>query len=215
MIVAQNICKKFDQGEVVIWALEDVSFEVPKASTFAIVGRSGSGKTTLLSLLAGLESPDSGDISIDGHSITQMTEKEMGKFRSKNIGIVFQQFHLMPHLCAWENVALPLEILGDRDAKDKAKSYLAKLDLEKRSSHFPHQLSGGECQRVAIARATIQHPKVLLADEPTGSLDASSSAVAMDLIFSLVEENKMSLVLVTHDLELANRCTHQMALSKG
>ncbi|MCY4644425.1 MAG: ABC transporter ATP-binding protein [Bacteriovoracales bacterium] len=215
MILVKNICKKFKQGDAIIWALKDVSFEILEPTTFAIIGRSGSGKTTLLSLLAGLESPDSGDILIEDQNITTLTEKEMGRFRSKNIGIVFQQFHLMPHLSAWENVALPLEILGDKDAEEKAKQYLEKLGLQNRISHFPDQLSGGECQRVAIARASIQRPKVLLADEPTGNLDAKSSKMTMDLLFSLVEENKMSLILVTHDLELANRCALQKTLSKS
>ena len=215
MIVAKKICKTFNQGETTIWALKDVSFEISGPGTLAVVGGSGSGKTTLLSLLAGLEGADSGEILMDGREITAMNEREMGEFRAKNIGIVFQQFHLMPHLTAWENVALPLEILGDDRAEEKAKEYLSELGLRERILHFPRQLSGGECQRVAIARACVQRPKIILADEPTGNLDAQSSKTALDLLFSLVEENKMSLVLVTHDLELADRCTHQMTLSKS
>ena len=195
-----------------IEVLKDISFKVDFAKSLAIVGPSGSGKTTLLSLLAGLEKPDSGTIQINHQNITQMNEKELTKFRAGNIGIVFQQYHLMPHLTALENVSLPLEIAGQKNLQ-KAKEQLAQVGMDHRFNHLPGQMSGGECQRTAIARASVTHPRILLADEPSGNLDASSGKKAMDALFSIAQ--KTTLILVTHNMDLANRCFRKIQISNG
>ncbi len=213
MIKVQNISKKFYQAQTCIQVLKNLNLDIANSETVAIVGPSGCGKTTLLSLLAGLESPDSGEIYINNENIVEMNERQLASFRSKNIGIVFQQFHLMPHLTALENVSLPLEILGEKEASKKALEELKKIKLDRRKDHLPHQMSGGECQRVAIARACVTQPKVIFADEPSGNLDSESAKMALDLLFSLVKENKMTLILVTHNKILAQRCDRQIYIS--
>lgn len=210
-----NIKKSYFQGPSQIMALDDVSFNLEKGKSLSIIGSSGSGKTTLLSLLAGLDSPDSGSIQIEQQNIVQLDEQQLTLFRGQNIGIVFQQFHLMPHLSALENVCLPLEIMGDPNFHQKSMEILDQVGLADRSDHFPSQLSGGECQRVAIARAAVIRPKVLLADEPSGNLDTQTGEVVMDLLFNLQKESDLTLVLVTHDNKLANRCDQQIKLSAG
>ncbi len=215
MIKVQNLEKSFLQASQKIQVLKGIHFETSSSQTLSIIGPSGSGKTTLLSLLAGLEQPDHGNIIIHGHNLQQMSESELVQFRAKHIGIIFQQYYLMPHLTALENVMLPLEIARDKNATQKAKKQLDYVGLSHRLNHLPRQMSGGECQRTAIARASVIKPHVLLADEPSGNLDANSGEQAMNLLFSLVKESPTILILVTHNPELAQRCRIQMKLIKG
>ncbi|MBF0112839.1 MAG: ABC transporter ATP-binding protein [Desulfamplus sp.] len=195
--------------------IQNVNFEIGKSQTVAITGQSGSGKTTLMALLAGLDTPDAGEILIDGQNLNFMNEDALAKFRAKNIGIIFQQFHLMPHLVAEENVSLPLEILKAKDIKDRTDLALKEVGLESRKSHLPSQLSGGECQRVAIARAIVVKPAILLADEPTGNLDTKTGEQVANLLFDLVANSAMTLIVVTHNMELANRCDRAFKLDAG
>lgn len=214
----ENLTKQYLQGGTVVKALDDISFNISTGESLSIVGPSGSGKTTLLTLLAGLDKPSEGKIILNKEDLTQLSEKEIIQFRSQNIGIVFQQFHLMPHLTALENVSLPLEITGKyslSEIEERAKHYLDLVGLSHRHDHFPNQLSGGECQRVAIARATIMNPKILLADEPSGNLDTKTGIKVMDLLFKMSEDNQSNLILVTHDIRLANRCQRQIHLTGG
>ena len=218
ILKVNNISKEYLQGTTVVNALKDINFEISSGESLSIVGPSGSGKTTLLTLLAGLDQPTRGEIILNNENISKLSEKEIVNFRSQNIGIVFQQFHLMPHLTALENVSLPLEILGKLSSSEveaKARHYLDLVGLSHRLDHFPHQMSGGECQRVAIARATVIDPKILLADEPSGNLDTNTGVKVMDLLFKISEENKSNLILVTHDIRLANRCQRQIHLTGG
>ena len=213
MIQVQNLNKNFKQASRRIAVLKNISFTVETAQSLAIVGPSGSGKTTLLSLLAGLEKPDSGTIQIFHQNITQMSETDLVQFRRQNIGIVFQQYHLMPRLTALENVCLPLEIAGQKNGIQKAKEQLAKVGMDHRLNHLPSQMSGGECQRTAIARAGVTRPRILLADEPSGNLDAVSGKKAMDALFSLAKET--TLILVTHNMKLAENCRKKIQISGG
>ena len=215
MIKVKNLEKSFPQASQKIQVLKGIHFEVSSSQTLSIIGPSGSGKTTLLSLLAGLEQPDRGEIIIHGNNLQQMSEVELVQFRAQYIGIAFQQYYLMPHLTALENVMLPLEIARDQHAIEKAKEQLDYVGLSCRLHHFPHQMSGGECQRTSIARASVIKPHILLADEPSGNLDAKSGEQAMDLIFSLAKEFQTTLILVTHNPELAKRCQIQMKLING
>jgi putative ABC transport system ATP-binding protein len=215
MIKVENLTKEFIQGNRTITALADVSLEIPKGQITSIEGQSGSGKTTLLALMSGLDRADKGRIEILGNDLTKMSEQELTDFRAKHIGIVFQQFHLMPHLTALENVQLPLEINQETDVKDRALSALEQVGLLDRIHHLPSQLSGGECQRVAIARAFIMKPTLLLADEPSGNLDLESAKRVMDLLFKLSQDFGLTLVLVTHDSELAERCETHFTLRGG
>lgn len=214
MIEVQNLSKRYKQGPTTVEALANVSFGLEIGETLAIVGPSGSGKTTLLSLLAGLESATDGSVRIHGQNLFSLSERDLSLFRARNIGIVFQQFHLMPHLTAVENVSLPLEIQGDPKSSEKGIEALRSVGLEHRKDHLPSELSGGECQRVAIARAIAVEPTVLLADEPSGNLDTDTGNKVMDLIFELVAK-KGDLILVTHDPELAKRCGKHISLLGG
>ena len=215
MIQIQNLEKSFSQGSQKILVLKNIYLQLSPSQTLSIVGPSGSGKTTLLSLLAGLEKPDRGKIQIQDHLIHQMDEAELVRFRAQHIGIVFQQHYLMPHLTALENVSLPLEISRDKKALQKSKDILDDIGLSHRLHHFPYQMSGGECQRVALARASVIQPHILLADEPTGNLDIDSGKQVIDLLFSLVEKSKTTLILVTHNLELAQKCQIQTEIVNG
>lgn len=206
MIVVKNLSKQYIQGEKSIQALQPLSFTLESKKSMAITGPSGCGKTTLLSLIAGLENPTTGFVEIIGQNISSMSEKEKSQFRSQNIGIVFQQFHLMPHLTALENVCLPLEILKQKDVQDKALQALKEVGLEDRAHHLPHALSGGESQRVAIARAIVARPKLLLADEPSGNLDVETGKKIMNLMFDIQNNFGLTFILVTHDSSLAKRC---------
>lgn len=211
-----HLCKSFySPGTGMIQVLNDVNLQVRPGRTYAVVGQSGSGKTTLLSLIAGLDSPDSGDIILDGENLSFMNEDRLARFRAEKIGIIFQQFHLMPHLTAQENISLPLEILKAPDIEKQTRAMLEMVDLTHRRHHLPGTLSGGECQRVAIARALIIKPSLILADEPTGNLDTVTGETVADMLFNLVETENKSLILVTHNPSLAGRCRSTFTLERG
>lgn len=202
-------------GQRLVSILQTISFSIPRGQIVAIVGPSGSGKSTLLGLLAGLDRPTAGSICIQGTNITNLNESEMARFRRRHIGYVFQSFHLIPTLTALENVLLPLELQGQSSGQDHARTLLQSVGLEHRLSHYPIQLSGGEQQRVALARAFISHPSILLADEPTGNLDSQTGARIMELLWQLHEIQGSTLVLVTHDVSLANRAQRILTLRDG
>ncbi len=211
-----HLCKSFySPGTGMIQVLNDVNLQVSPGRTCAVTGQSGSGKTTLLSLIAGLDSPDSGDIILGGENLAAMNEDQLARFRAEKIGIIFQQFHLMPHLTAQENICLPLEILKAPDIEKQTRAMLEMVDLTHRRHHLPGALSGGECQRVAIARALIIKPCLILADEPTGNLDTATGETVADLLFNLVETGHKNLILVTHNPCLADRCRSKFTLERG
>ncbi len=215
MIRLQNITKTVRSGADDLTILEDVSIEIPDGQFVALTGASGSGKSTLLGLIAGLDSPTSGRITIDEDDITSMSEDGLADIRSKKIGFIFQSFHLIPSLTAFENILIPMEIRGLRDAKDRANILLEDVDLTNRGHHYPTELSGGEQQRVAIARAFANQPKILLADEPTGNLDSKNGKHIFELMTGLHTKNNVTLVLVTHDIELARLAQRQIVLRDG
>lgn len=202
-------------GATRVSVLHDINFAVADGEAVAIVGPSGSGKTSLLALIAGLERPTSGSVAIGGHDLGTLDEDAVARVRGANIGIVFQNFHLVPTMTALENVAAPLELAGRRDARAVAQARLADVGLDKRLAHYPSQLSGGEQQRVAIARALSREPGLLIADEPTGNLDETTGAKIVDLLFSLRADRRRTLVLVTHDPSLAERCDRIFHLRSG
>ena len=212
MLKVEKIKKTYRQAGKDISLLNHLSFELKQGESLSIVGPSGCGKSTLITLVAGLDQPDQGKIFINNTDITSLTESQKTNIRASSIGIVFQQFHLIPHLNALENVRLPLEIKGDHNVKEKALKELKKVGLSHRVHHMPKQLSGGEKQRVGIARATVNRPALILADEPTGSLDKDHGQVIIDLLFSLVKEYKSMLVLVTHNEKLAKKTDHIICL---
>jgi putative ABC transport system ATP-binding protein len=195
--------------------LDRITFDVPAKQTVAIVGPSGSGKSTLLGLMAGLDRPTSGSIQLDGIDITAMGESRMARFRREKVGYIFQSFHLIPTLTAVENVAVPLELSGERRADERAAELLAAVGLSSRMEHYPVQLSGGEQQRVAVARAFACRPPILLADEPTGNLDSSTGTHVIDLLLSLHRDSGTTLVLVTHDATLASSMQRVLSLRDG
>lgn len=195
--------------------LRDVDFHAAAGESVAVVGRSGSGKSSLLSILAGLERPTSGAVTVAGKSLNRLSEDALAEFRRAHIGIVFQAFHLIPTMTAHENVALPLELAGRGDAFDAAAAELEKVGLGARRRHYPDQLSGGEQQRVALARAVIGRPQILFADEPTGNLDAGAGSMVMDLLFDLQRSAGSTLILVTHDEALAARCGRIARIDDG
>jgi putative ABC transport system ATP-binding protein len=215
MLKAINLSKsvKGVEGELVI--LSNVSFALDKGDSLAIVGESGSGKTTLLGLLAGLDIPSAGEVWLANRSLFELTEEQRALSRKNNLGFIFQSFQLIDGLTALENVTMPLELIGDRGAKKKAMSMLEKVGLSHRVQHFSNQLSGGEQQRVAIARAFVTEPKLLLADEPTGNLDTKTGQKVVDLMFALNKAQNTTMILVTHDHHLAQRCDHTITLSAG
>lgn len=215
ILAVHDLCKNFVQGDVLIRVLHNLNLEVARGEVIAILGQSGSGKSTLLSLLAGLDRPDTGEIILDGRPLNAMSEVELTTFRAGRLGIVFQQYHLMGHLTALENVILPLELLGRKQVRATATALLQRVGLGERIMHFPHELSGGECQRVAIARALVVRPALLLADEPSGSLDIQTGQGVMELFFELVAEIGMTTLLVTHNAALANMCHRQLVLNAG
>ena len=200
-------------GELTI--LDDIHFTVQASDTLALVGASGSGKSTLLGLLAGLDTPTSGSVRIEGIDIFSLDEDGRAEMRRAHLGFVFQSFQLLSHLTAIENVMLPLELRGDADAYVKAEAMLGRVGLQQRLQHYPKYLSGGEQQRVALARAFVTRPPLLLADEPTGSLDAATGEAIIELMFELNREQHSTLVLVTHDLAMAARCTRQLTIAAG
>jgi len=200
-------------GELTI--LDDINFTVPARSTLAIVGASGSGKSTLLGLLAGLDTPSSGTVKLDGVDIFTLDEDGRAGLRKRMLGFVFQSFQLLPHLTALENVMLPLELRGEGDAGARAKAMLGRVGLSSRLTHYPKYLSGGEQQRVALARAFVCEPPLLFADEPTGSLDATTGAAVISLMFELNAERGSTLVLVTHDAAIAAQCSRIITITAG
>jgi putative ABC transport system ATP-binding protein len=210
----KNISKSYHQGLDKIQILKDLNLEVNEQETLAIIGKSGSGKSTLLSILAGLADFEEGEYLFENVPRHKMNETEWSTFRAHNIGIVFQQFHLISTLTALENVMLPLKVLKKESLKE-AKEILEHVGLSHRLNHFPHQLSGGECQRVAIARALITKPSLILADEPSGNLDYETGIVVMNLLFDLSLNYKSSLILVTHDEELSKRANRCVRLNQG
>ncbi|WP_413289793.1 ABC transporter ATP-binding protein [Bdellovibrio sp. HCB337] len=214
-LVIQNLEKGFNQGEDKVTVLAGLNAEIKQGEVVAIVGQSGSGKSTLLSLLAGLDQADKGAILVDGSDLSGMNEKQVTEFRGQNIGIVFQQYHLVSHLTAVENVMLPMEILGKDEAEAKATALLKEMGLEHRLNQFPSKMSGGECQRVAIARALAVQPKILLADEPSGNLDVHTGDKVMDVFFDAAKKYKITTILVTHSEALAKRCQRVLRLSEG
>jgi putative ABC transport system ATP-binding protein len=213
-VSVRNLKKNFVQGKNIIKVLDDVSLDIHSGEIIALLGKSGSGKSTLLSLLAGLEKPDFGLIFFDQNDLTKLSEEALCDWRAKNLGIVFQQFNLIPHLTALENVLLPLEING-LDDKKKALDWLSLVGLEDRVDHFPSMLSGGEQQRVAIARALVFDPPMLLADEPTGNLDSETGKKVIETLFNIVREKKTTMVIVTHDEELALKADRIVRLTGG
>jgi putative ABC transport system ATP-binding protein len=214
ILIATSVEKKI-VGENPISILKGVDLRVNEGETLSIMGASGSGKTTLLTLFAGLDLPTNGAIELDGLPLTSLDEDERAACRLGRVGFVFQNFDLLPNFTALENVMLPLELLGDRKAEEKAKILLSRVGLENRIKHFPRQLSGGEQQRVAIARAFVTHPKILFADEPTGNLDIETGKKIMDLWFELNTQMKTTLIFVTHDPELSIRCQSRFLLESG
>ncbi|MDQ3179048.1 MAG: ABC transporter ATP-binding protein [Acidobacteriota bacterium] len=215
MIILQNVTKTVQSGTEDLTILEDVSLEIPDGQFVAVTGASGSGKSTLLGLIAGLDAPSSGAILIDGANVTTMSEDQLAELRSEQIGFIFQSFHLIPSLTAFENVIIPMEILGLKDAKSRAEKLLEDVELTARGHHYPTELSGGEQQRVAIARAFANQPKILLADEPTGNLDSKNGNHIFDLMTDLHRQHNVTLILVTHDQSLADKAQRQVILKDG
>ncbi len=212
---AQKLSKAVEGPDGRLVILDDVSLNVDRGASLAIVGASGSGKTTLLGLLAGLDRPTSGTVALAGQQLDALDEEARARVRRRLVGFVFQSFHLLPALNAEENVMLPLELEGRDDARERAASALDAVGLGKRTHHYPHQLSGGEQQRVALARAFVHGPELLFADEPTGNLDQRTGAAVTDLLFALNREHATTLVLVTHDSTLAQRCARTLRLRDG
>jgi len=215
MIHVNKISKTYFQGTQRIEVLYNLSLKVKEGESLAILGQSGSGKSTLLSLMSGLDKPEFGTITLDEQDITKLSQDQLSQFRSETMGIVFQQYHLMSNLTALENVGIPLELRKDPNYQNSARDALKMVGLSHRLSHFPGELSGGECQRVAIARAIVAKPKIILADEPSGNLDDETGKEVMDLLFKLYRERKQTLILVTHNQELASVCDRMMVLQKG
>ena len=215
MLEFKSLKKSYQQGGQKIEIFENLNFTLDKTKTVAIMGKSGSGKSTLLSLISGIIKPDSGDILLNEVSYANLKESELNDFRASNIGFVFQNFHLISYLNALENVMLPAKVCGVKNPKQKAEELLNNVGLSHRQNHLPSELSGGEKQRVAIARALIHNPKIILADEPSGNLDEETGNIVMAKLFELLEQNKTTLILVTHSKELAKRCEKMYELISG
>ena len=211
----RGLCKEVQDASGKLAILRDISFALEAGQTAAIVGASGSGKSTLLGILAGLDTPTAGTVHLAGQDLFALDEDQRAALRARHVGFVFQSFQLMPNLTALENVMLPLELAGVPDAKAQATAMLQRVGLGERLQHRPKVLSGGEQQRVALARAFVVKPELLLADEPTGSLDHATGAAIMDLMFALNREQGTTLVLVTHDRQLAERCERRLTIEAG
>lgn len=214
-VLLRGLSKTYPHAENPVEVLKGVDLELAQGETAAVLGPSGSGKSTLLALLGGLDRPTSGEISLFGSALEGMSEPELARFRAANMGIVFQQFHLMPHMTALENAALPLEIARDPRAEERGREALTAVGLAHREDHLPGELSGGECQRVALARALVTAPRLLLADEPSGNLDVRTGRQVMDLLFRLAAERGTTLLLVTHNPEFADKCARRFVLAEG
>lgn len=215
IIELENVHLTLGHAASLVHVLKGVSLHISQGQSVGIVGPSGSGKSTLLMVLAGLEHVDNGTVKIAGETISRMSEDQAAAFRGANIGIVFQSFHLIPNMTALENVAVPLELAGRRDAFEVAERELRAVGLSERLTHYPSELSGGEQQRVAIARALAPSPKILIADEPTGNLDTATGRQIADLLFAKQRENGLTMVLVTHDPALAARCDIEIPVRSG
>ena len=215
MIRLLNVTKTVRSGVEDLTILDNVSVEIPEGQFVAVTGASGSGKSTLLGLIAGLDAPTFGQIFVDGEDITTLSEDHLARIRSEKIGFIFQSFHLIPSLTAFENILIPMEILGLPDVNERAIQLLQQVDLTNRGHHYPAELSGGEQQRVAIARAFANRPKILLADEPTGNLDSKNGQHIFELMKELHRSNDVTLILVTHDAALAGQAQRQIALTDG
>ena len=215
ILEVRQLQKSYSSGSRNLTVLHDISFDVEQGESFSIVGPSGSGKTTLLGLCAGLDEADSGSIALCGTRLDSLTEDERASLRNQQVGFVFQNFQLLPTLTALENVAVPLELRGVKSATKQARELLEKVGLQGRMEHYPSQLSGGEQQRVAVARAFSNKPAILFADEPTGNLDAATGEKIVNLLFELNQEAGTTLVIVTHDLELAERTDRILQLKGG
>ena len=214
-IALHDVDLSLGRGAARVHILKGISLDIARGEAVGLVGPSGSGKSTLLMLMAGLERPDSGRIVVDGTDLAALDEDRLARFRGRRIGIVFQSFHLVPTMTALENVALPLELAGEGDAFERARAELQAVGLGHRMQHYPAQLSGGEQQRVAIARAIVSNPAILVADEPTGNLDETTGGSIIDLLFALKRDRGATLVLVTHDLNLARLCDRMVRLRSG
>lgn len=214
ILQVQHVFKNYQIGDHKIPVLNDINFEIEEGSTVSIVGPSGSGKTTLLGLCAGLDQSSEGDIILNGIKLTGLSEDKLAQVRNEHVGFVFQNFQLLPTLNALENVLVPMELRGMRNKQKEAMELLEKVGLSARADHYPSQLSGGEQQRVSLARAFANKPKILFADEPTGNLDAETSAIIEDMLFQLNKESGTTLVIVTHDLDLAAK-TQKIIPIKG
>jgi len=214
-IIVEHLGKRVRDADGWLTILDDVSFTVAGGETVAITGASGSGKSTLLGLLAGLDLPSEGSVTVFGESLYALDEDGRAAWRARHLGFVFQSFQLLPQMTALENVMLPLELAGERRAAVRARTLLERVGLGDRLGHYPKTLSGGEQQRVALARAFAPEPKLLFADEPTGSLDAATGARVIDLLFALNREAGATLLLVTHDTDLAARCARRITLQAG
>jgi putative ABC transport system ATP-binding protein len=215
ILSAEHLTKTFTSGHRTLTVLKDISFSIEEGAACAIVGPSGSGKTTLIALCAGLERPSAGSVVFNGVDLGLKNEEELARIRNENIGFVFQTFQLIPSLTALENVMVPAEIRGENHVRSRASELLGRVGLEARLDHYPAQLSGGEQQRVAIARAFMNRPRLLLADEPTGNLDAETSRHIIELLFELNGTTGATLVLVTHDPELTRQATRMIRLRGG
>ncbi|MFT5080395.1 MAG: putative ABC transport system ATP-binding protein [Bacteroidia bacterium] len=214
-VACHGLTKVLRSGTQDLCVLADVDLEVAPGESVAILGASGSGKSTLLGLLAGLDRPTSGEVFVEGQSLADLDEDGLARMRRGKVGFVFQAFHLLPNLTALENVRVPLELIGFEDAREQSEELLAAVGLAERTHHYPSQLSGGEMQRVALARAFGPRPRLILADEPTGNLDAATGERVLDLLFNLRKEKGTSLVLVTHDPALAARADRRLRLDAG
>ena len=216
ILTATNVKKSFFQGDKdSLEILKGVSLKIDRPESVAIMGRSGCGKSTFISLLAGLDAPTSGQIEVLGKNLGGFSNRELNAFRARHIGIIFQQFHLLEHMTALENVRLPLDLNRLPDSDRRAEEVLNRVGLGHRMEHFPDQLSRGECQRVAIARILVMKPEVLLADEPTGSLDVKTGREVIDLLFKMVESEGIALVMATHDPKVAERCSRILYMDAG
>jgi putative ABC transport system ATP-binding protein len=215
VVELDNVHLSLGRGAALVHVLKGVTFNIERGETVGLVGPSGSGKSTLLMIIAGLERPDVGTVKVDGTVLDRLDEDELARFRGSRIGIVFQSFHLIPTMTALENIAIPLELGGERDAFARAERELEAVGLADRRAHYPSQLSGGEQQRVALARALVPRPSILVADEPTGNLDEATGKTIVDLMYALKRDRGTTLILVTHDLALAARCERRIQLRSG
>jgi putative ABC transport system ATP-binding protein len=215
VLEARDLTRKVNSPEGELTIVSDVSLQIGSGETVALVGASGAGKSTLLAMLAGLDTPSTGQVWLDGQELTRIDEDARAALRANRVGFVFQAFHLVPSLTALENVMLPLELSGRGDAAQTARTMLARVGLAERVGHYPRQLSGGEQQRVAVARASVTRPAVLFADEPTGNLDTTTGESICQLLFELNREAGTTLLLVTHNPQLASRCERLLTMSAG